>query len=143
MSLAPELAAFIGQPIKPTTPGKIVRGYAGLGGDGRTGTTHDKENDMPRGVYDRKPKTDQPKEATAPARPEKRKAAPAGKRVKKAATPRKAPRRAAKPVVPLAAGPRFGVFEDGSVEVRLPDCRGTISGDDAAALHAFITKLRG
>lgn len=65
------------------------------------------------------------------------------KAAKKAPAPSAAARKAKRLVMQYVPGPRFGVFEDGSVEVRLPDCRGTISGDDAAALHAFITKLRG
>lgn len=137
MSLDPAVLAFLGRPpATASLKARPVRGYAGSICE--QPNQHTKENDMPRGVYERKPK----ETPTQPQQPEstrrrKKKPAPAKK-------PRKASRRARpKLVMTRVPGPRFGVFEDGSVEVRLPDCRGTISGDDAAALHAFITKLRG
>ena len=137
MSLSPAALAFLGRPPETaSTKARPVRGYAGKICE--QPNQHTKEPDMPRGVYERKPKT-APADS-APEAPEKK---PRRKKAAKPArTARKAPRRAARLVMQHVPGPRFGVFEDGSVEVRLPDCRGTISGDDAAALHAFITKLR-
>lgn len=130
MSLAPELAAFIGRAPIAQPHGVPVKGSCDQGARLRESrTTTEPEELMPTGVYPRKPKAE--KEATEPAaKPAKKKA--------------KAPAAKVKPKAPQkpASGPRFGVFEDGTVELRLAGCKGMIAPDDAAALHDFIARLR-
>jgi hypothetical protein len=83
--------------------------------------------DMPRGVYDRKQKT----ETDTPTEP---KAAKAPKR-------RKAPIRAARKARTQATEPQFGVFNDGSVQINVPACKGALTRDEASALLGFIQHL--
>lgn len=40
-----------------------------------------------------------------------------------------------------AAGPRFGVFDDGSVTVNLAACKGQIAPDEAREFLAFLAKI--
>lgn len=40
-----------------------------------------------------------------------------------------------------ADGPRFGVFEDGTIELALPGCSGTIGAEDARALVGFLRRI--
>jgi type IV secretory pathway VirB10-like protein len=92
------------------------------------------EEAMPSGVYPRKPKAQD--EAAANATPK---------------TKRKRKARAAKPAAPAASSSRrrrssearFGVFEDGSVIVAAPGCKGKLTGEEAADLVEFITRLKG
>lgn len=37
---------------------------------------------------------------------------------------------------------RFGVFDDGSIELRLANCKGRMTQPEASQLLAFIEKLR-
>lgn len=37
---------------------------------------------------------------------------------------------------------RFGVFDDGSIELRLANCKGRMSQSEASQLLAFIERLR-
>lgn len=76
---------------------------------------------MPRGVYERKKKTGG--ERSPPRRPP-----PSRKR----ASPRRLKGK------PVTIGARFGVFDDGSVQINTATCSGTLSSEDAAALVAFI-----
>lgn len=110
----------------------------------------EEDDDMPKGHYDRskakpranaaptEPTGDQP-ELEKPAR-KPRKAKKKAPKVRKTRAVR-ATRKAA-PVI-AAAGPRFGVFEDGSVQIATAECTGRMSGEDAAALVAFIGRLKG
>lgn len=40
-----------------------------------------------------------------------------------------------------SAGPRFGVFDDGAVELRLPKCSGSLEATEARELVEFLGKL--
>lgn len=40
-----------------------------------------------------------------------------------------------------ATGPRFGVFDDGAVELRLPKCSGSLEATEARELVEFLGKL--
>jgi hypothetical protein len=116
MSLAPEAIAFIGRP--PAALPIATRAHR-MDGD------ITEENPMPTGVYPRKPK------ATPAAKPE----APAKARKPRAkATPKAAPKS-------RTDGPRFGVFEDGTIELKLPTCTGVVGPDDARALVGFLRKI--
>lgn len=95
-----------------------------------------KGNDMPKGHYDRT-KSNRAKKDDKPAEP--------AKGTTPAATtpsPRKA-RRGGRNAAPApSVVRRFGVFDDGSVEVELPGCKGSMSGEEASELVAFIQRLR-
>lgn len=39
-------------------------------------------------------------------------------------------------------GPRFGVFDDGSVQISTASCSGSLTADDATALVDFIQRLK-
>ncbi len=82
------------------------------------------EKPMPRGVYDRSKAA-----AKAVGKPE---VAPPQKAEKRAKAGRK-PRTAK-----VAAGARFGVFDDGTIELRLPTCTGLVGTEDARALVKFL-----
>lgn len=119
MSLAPEAIAFIGRP--PAALPIATRAHR-MDGD------ITEENPIPTGVYPRKPK------ATPAAKPE----APAKVRKPRAKAKAKAePKVRAK----AATGPRFGVFEDGTVELKLPTCSGVVGPDDARALVGFLKRI--
>jgi hypothetical protein len=53
------------------------------------------------------------------------------------------PKPGAKRKARAIAVPRFGVFEDGSVQVNLPGCTGMLAPDEAQALVAFIGTRKG
>lgn len=40
------------------------------------------------------------------------------------------------------SGPRFGVFDDGSVQIETEECRGKLNAGDASDLVAFIERLK-
>lgn len=90
---------------------------------------------MPTGVYPRKPRA-----AKAIEKPVAEAAQPATRTRKKRAAG-KAPRVGRKALQAAASGPRFGVFEDGTIEVRLPSCSGVVGTDDARALVGFLRKI--
>lgn len=94
----------------------------------------DQENPMPRGVYDRTKAADKPATETKDAPPPK---------VKKARKARAAA--AAKPVArkkaKAATGARFGVFDDGTIELRLATCTGLVGTEDARALVKFLCQI--
>lgn len=126
MRLAPEAAAFIGKPPAAPPHGRAVRGYAGSINE--QPNQHTKEGEtMPTGVYPRK----------------KRAAKPVDKPVKPdAEAQRKATvTKAAKPKPNGNANRRFGVWDDGTVELSLPKCAGTIAAEDARQLVDFIARL--
>ena len=84
------------------------------------------EEAMPRGIYERK----------KPAEPEVKAEAPAKKK------PGRKPRaKAAKLVMEHVPGPRFGVFDDGSVTLNLPGCKGTIVPQEAREFLGFLAKI--
>lgn len=90
---------------------------------------------MPRGVYDRK------KAAAKPAEAEPKAEAP-----KKRGRPAKAkPAEMFNPAFVIAderpTGPRFGVFDDGSVTLKLPDCKGQIAPQEAREFLSFLAKI--
>ena len=132
MSLAPELAAFIGRPPAARHPdAKAIHGRAGLAHHGATSRSvteppEAKENPMPTGVYLRKKK-------------------PAVVKICAAETARaKKPAAMVKPKAPAkarATGPRFGVFEDGTVELRLASCAGIIAPTEAREFLAFLKRI--
>ncbi len=62
-------------------------------------------------------------------------AAPSPKAEKPAKVGRKP--RAAKPM----SGPRFGVFDDGTIELRLASCTGLVGTEDARALVQFLRQI--
>lgn len=55
---------------------------------------------------------------------------------------KRAYRKRSKAFAPSTSGRRFGVWDDGTVEVALPKCAGTIAPTDAAELVDFINRLR-
>ena len=91
---------------------------------------------MPRGVYERKPRATKVAPAEKPA-PVARKALratkkhPEGNGLRAKRKAQQAP----------ADGPRFGVFEDGTIELKLPSCTGVVGTDDARALVGFLRKI--
>lgn len=97
------------------------------------------EEAMPRGVYDRTKKASKPAEPNpdAEAKPAKKKP---GRKAK--AKPEKAARKPrAKLVTEHVAGPRFGVFDDGSVTLNLPECKGQIAPVEAREFLGFLAKI--
>lgn len=102
------------------------------------GVAPNKEGDtMPRGVYERKKKGagegapgEQPGDVSK-SRTRKRRARRGAARVKPARAPR------------ASSGARFGVFDDGSVQIATAECSGRLGAEDASALVAFITRLKG
>lgn len=94
---------------------------------------------MPRGVYPRKPKH-AARRAIEDRKDQAEVAPQAGEPAMK--TRRKVQRKAAIPAA-NRSGARFGVFDDGSVEVRLPACAGTLAPDEATAFLDFIKRLQG
>lgn len=123
MSLAPEAIAFIGRP--PAALPIATRAHR-MDGD------ITEENPMPTGVYPRKPK------ATPAAKPE----APAKVRKPRAKAKAKAePKVRAKAAQKATTGPRFGVFEDGTVELRLASCTGIIAPTEAREFLAFLKRI--
>lgn len=82
---------------------------------------------MPTGVYPRKKRAEKPAAApkNKPAKTRKNRGEGKGTGKRKAS----------------ATGPRFGVFEDGSVEIRLASCAGIIAPDDARELVAFMGRI--
>ena len=131
MSLAPELAAFIGHPVKPSVTPTRIEGYAGhLRADkAEPAATPQPTQEplMPTGVYQRK-------KAASKA---------VGKPEAKAAKAKKPAAKAKAPAAPKAraTGPRFGVFEDGTVELRLASCAGIIAPTEAREFLAFLKRI--
>jgi hypothetical protein len=104
------------------------------------------EASMPKGHYDRskakprKKRTARPNEAApgegaAQAQQGERRAR--GKRGKG-----RKPRQARAPRRDSSSVARFGVFNDGSVHVDAPECKGVLTGKDVDLLVAFVGKLR-
>lgn len=119
-ALAPELAAYIGRP--PAALPVATRAHR-MDGD------ITEENPMPTGVYPRKPK------ATPAAKPE----APAKARKPRAKAKVKAAPKAR--ATKATTSPRFGVFEDGTVELRLASCTGIIAPTEAREFLAFLKRI--
>ena len=127
MNIAPELAAFIGRAPPAQPRGTPVIGACDCGArikDSRSTT----EEPMPTGVYPRK-KKDSTEAGKPAAKPAKVKGRPATKQA--------APNAPQKP----AGGPRFGIFEDGSIELRVPGCTGRIRPADARDLVTFMARI--
>lgn len=85
------------------------------------------EEAMPRGVYDRKKPADKPAKSEPKAD-----APPKAKRVRKPG---------AKIAMEHVPGPRFGVFDDGSVTLSLPGCKGQLVPQEAREFVAFLAKI--
>lgn len=86
------------------------------------------ENPMPRGVYDRTKAAAKPKEKPEASSP------PPG-----AEKPAKVGRKPRAAKAPTSA--RFGVFDDGTIELRLPGCTGLVGTEDARALVKFLRQI--
>lgn len=92
---------------------------------------------------------DEEREVPVASAPDEKKAA--RKRKEEVVAPRKRKyKRRAKPGpkpgakrAPKSTGraPRFGVFDDGSVRINLPGCKGDIRAGDARDLVSFISRL--
>ena len=82
---------------------------------------------MPKGQYVRKKRkaTDNAGEQAPPPLPKKR---------RRAAVTRAPAKRNGGP-------PRFGVFDDGSVAIELPNCKGRLTGEEARVLVEFVQRL--
>lgn len=135
VSLAPELAAFIGRPpAKPAkgvfVPGDFSRSQAHPHSSKNATPTTEGET-MPRGVYERKPRA-----SKVEAKPEAR---PAKARTKRPEG--KGPRVTRKSRQRPADGARFGVFEDGTIRLNLPSCTGIVGPDDARDLVGFLKRI--
>ena len=89
------------------------------------------EATMPTGIYPRKKKAE-----SSPTEPTEGAAKPA-----KAKPGRKPKAKAAKLVMEHVPGPRFGVFDDGSVTLNLPGCKGTIVPQEAREFLGFLAKI--
>lgn len=81
-----------------------------------------------------------PRKASTEPKPEpttrKKRGRPAKAKPEK---PARKPRQ--KLVMEHVAGPRFGVFDDGSVTLALPGCKGQMVPEEARDLVAFLAKL--
>ena len=143
----PELAAYIGRPVKPSVAPVRVEGYAGhLRADrieSAPPAPTEQETPMPTGVYPRKkkaaPKTTASEFTSVAPAPKPNLAHHGEKPAKgrKARAERKAKAMNGSP----ASGPRFGVFEDGTIELKLPGCSGTIAAEDARGLVGFLRRI--
>ncbi|MBL0142638.1 MAG: hypothetical protein IPP91_11195 [Betaproteobacteria bacterium] len=91
------------------------------------------ETTMPTGVYVRKPKA-----AKAVEKQEAVKAKKPAAKVRKTTRAARATKATRKSPLKPASAPRFGVFDDGTIELRLPGCTGTIGTDDAKELVGFM-----
>lgn len=127
LSIAPALAAYIGRPVKPSVTPTRVEGYAGHLRADRPAATTEQETTMPTGVYPRKKKAEKP--AAEPSQKPAKARKPRANATTKAA------------LKPRTTGPRFGVFEDGTIEIKLPTCTGVVGTDDARALVGFLRKI--
>jgi hypothetical protein len=92
----------------------------------------EEEQPMPRGVYERKPKSSDAAPAKRLATKPRKKRKPARPKPARRAAPRKS-----------AEEPRFGVFDDGCVMISAPGCKGRLSPEDSSRLLAFIKRLGG
>ena len=91
----------------------------------------EKEKRMPTGVSERKPRAAkaESKPEAKPARPRAKQ--PEGKGLRVTRKSRQKP----------ADGARFGVFEDGSIHLKLPTCTGVVGTDDARDLVGFLKRI--
>lgn len=120
--VAPELAAFAGKPPEQIVGAQRVHGYAGSRCEQPNQHTT-KENEMAR----EKPRKARTAEASTPTAAE--------------AVPRKrnyTRRAAAQP----AEGPRFGVFDDGSLVLSTAKCKGSLTPSEVRDLAKFINGLQ-
>lgn len=129
MSLAPEAAAFLGRPPSTRNPNaKAVHGYAGgLMREDPPAPTEAPEKPMPRGVYPRKKKAEKPAQEKAPK--------------KRGPKPKAALRQIRALVDKAPAAARFGVFDDGTIEFRLPTCSGIIQPTEAREFLGFLKRI--
>lgn len=148
MSLAPEAIAFIGRPPANRHPEtKAVHGRAGLARHGATSKpdadpTEPQETPMPRGVYDRKKKADPVVRTSDATRPAAKPEAPTKARKPRAKVkPKAEPKVRAKAAAKATSGPRFSVFEDGAVELRLASCTGIIAPSEAREFLGFLKRI--
>ena len=104
------------------------------------------EEAMPKGVYDRSKAKPRKKKAAGAAPAEPGHAHEIVVRKPRAARKAKAkskPRRVAAPRRPSrAADAAFGVFEDGSVVIDTPTCKGKLTAEQTTRLVAFVQRLR-
>lgn len=106
------------------------------------------EDSMPRGVYDR---SESAKAIRSVGREIKKKIANSDLASPPKASPGTTKKRGRKPGVKYAkkaklvmehvSGPKFGVFDDGSVTLNLPGCKGTIVPQEAREFLSFLAKI--
>lgn len=123
MKLASEALAFIGAPPQEIVGAKRVFGYAGSRCEQPNQHSTHKENEMAR-TKAPKARTAEPSSTPSTEEPTRK---------------RKYARRAASQ---SAAGPRFGVFDDGSLVLSAAKCKGTLTPSEVRDLAKFINGLQ-